>query len=284
MNKRAFILVNTAVMLFGFAGLFSRWIDMPALGITFGRVFFSSLSLGLYMLATGRSFRVESRKDLAILLVSGVLLAAHWWSILKAIQISTVAVGTITFSTFPFFVTFLEPLFFRQKLKAKNLIVALVIVAGVFITIPEFSLENSIFRGVAAGMVSPLAYSLITVLNKDLAPRYSGTLMSFYQQLAASAVLLPAVLMAGIRFGLKDIALLVVFGSLTTALAHTLFINSLKDIPARLAGFCASMETVYGIVFAMIFLGEIPSVREALGAAVIFAAVLYAQLTEEKQA
>ena len=45
MNKRSLIYLNIAVLLFGLAGLFAKWIDLPSLGITFGRVFFSSLSL-----------------------------------------------------------------------------------------------------------------------------------------------------------------------------------------------------------------------------------------------
>ena len=94
------------------------------------------------------------------------------------------------------------------------------------------------------------------------------------------ALLLPFVAAMGIRPQMGDVALLLVFGIVTTAFAHTLFISSLKDIPARLAGVCSSMETVYGILFALILLGEVPSLREILGGAVILCAVVYAQLRE----
>ena len=60
MNKRSLIYLNIAVLLFGLAGLFAKWIDLPSLGITFGRVFFSSLSLGIFMLVTRQSFRIET--------------------------------------------------------------------------------------------------------------------------------------------------------------------------------------------------------------------------------
>ena len=79
---------------------------------------------------------------------------------------------------------------------------------------------------------------------------------------------------------MKDTGLLIVFGTLTTAFAHTLFISCLKYIPARLAGVCSSMETVYAIVFALILLGEVPTVREIIGAVIILGAVIYAQLKE----
>jgi drug/metabolite transporter (DMT)-like permease len=80
----------------------------------------------------------------------------------------------------------------------------------------------------------------------------------------------------------KDIGLLIIFGVVTTALAHTLFINCLKYIPAQLAAICSSMETVYGIIFAMIFLKESPWPGEIAGAVIILGTVLYAQLTDMK--
>ena len=280
MNRRAFILVNISVLLFGFAGLFGKWIDLPALGITFGRVFFSSVALGLFMLVTKQSFKVKSKRDLKLLLLSGVFLAIHWWSIFVSIQLSTVAIGTITFSTFPMFVTFAEPLVNYEKPKLRNVIIALIIFIGVLITIPEFSFENNMFKGVLVGMISPVAYTVITMLNKGFSDNYSGTLISFYEQGTAAIVLLPFVLAMGIHPTMHDIGLLLIFGTLTTAFAHTLFISSLKYIPARLAGVCSSMETVYGILFAMILLGEVPSMREVIGGAIILLTVIYAQMKE----
>lgn len=280
MNKRAFILVNISVLLFGFAGLFGKWIDLPALGITFGRVFFSSIALGLFMLVTKQPFRVGSKKDLKLLLLSGVFLALHWWSIFVSIQLSTVAIGTITFSTFPMFVTFAEPLVNHERPKLRNVIIALIIFIGVLITIPEFSFENNMFKGVLIGMISPIAYTVITMLNKGFSDNYSGTLISFYEQGTAALVLLPFVLALGIHPTMHDIGLLLIFGTITTAFAHTLFISSLKYIPARLAGVCSSMETVYGILFAMLLLGEVPSVREVTGGAIILITVIYAQVKE----
>ena len=82
---------------------------------------------------------------------------------------------------------------------------------------------------------------------------------------------------AKIQPSAADLALLLFLGVVTTALAHTLFINSLKYLPAQLAGICSSMETVYGILFALILLGEIPAIRQITGAAVIAAAVIFAQ-------
>ena len=278
MRRKALFSVNLAVLLFGLAGLFAKGIRMPAIGITFGRVFFSALSLLVFLAGRRQSIRLRGKRDLFLLLCAGGVLALHWWTFLASIQLSSVAIGTITFSSFPLFVAFLEPLVFHQKLRAVNVGVAMVILLGVIITIPELSFQNRQFLGVLVGMLSSLSYALLTLLNKTFAAPYPGPLISFYEQASATILLLPFVLRAGIHPTGADVALLALLGVVMTALAHTLFISSLRELPAWLAGACSSMETVYGILFAFLVFQEVPSLRECAGAAVIIAAVLYAQI------
>ena len=278
LKKRAVISVNLAVLLFGLAGLFAKWIHQPALVITFGRVFFSSIALGITMLIRNQRFRIADRKDFFLLICAGAILALHWWTFLKAIQLSTVAIGTITFSSFPMFVTFLEPLFFHQKVRLRSVLAAAVILLGVVVTVPELSVKNEMFLGIAVGLVSAMSYAFLTVMNKVFVTRYNGMLTAFYEQAAAAVLLLPFMLKSGICFSYTDLFLLLFLGVVTTALAHTLFISSLKELPAQLAGICSSMETVYGILFALLLLGEIPSIREIVGAVIIVGVVVAAQL------
>ncbi len=280
MKKRAVLSVNLAVLLFGLAGLFAKWIRLPAIFITFGRVLFSSAALGIYMLIRRQSFRI-ARKDAALLIPAGGILALHWWAFLKAVQLSTVAVGTATFAAFPLFVTLLEPLVFRRKPDRRSIVTAAVILIGVLITVPEFSVENRTFLGILTGLLSALSYAVLVILNKRAAGRMSGAVITFYEQAAAAAILLPFALSVKAQPSGQDLALLMFLGVVTTALAHTLFVSSLKTLPAQLAGICSSMETVYGILFAFLLLGEVPAWREIAGAAVIVGAVVIAQLRRD---
>ena len=277
MRRRALLSVNLAVVLFGLAGLFAKWVALPALGIAFGRVLFSSLVLGAWLLLRGESLRLSRPRDLPRLCAAGVVLALHWWAFLAAIQLSTVAVGTITFSAFPLFVTFLEPLVLHTRLRARDVGIALLILIGVAVTAPSLSFESGMLRGLLVGMISSFAYAVLTVLNKSFAGRCPAALTAFYEQATAALVLLPLVLRANLRPAPRDLALLLFLGVVTTALAHTLFISGLRTLPARLAGVLSSLETVYGILFALLLLGEVPAARECLGAAIILGAVLLAQ-------
>ena len=91
-KKQALISVNLAVFLFATAAPIAKGIHIPSIGITFGRVFFSSITLLLFCAITRQNIRVKKKSHLALLLASGLVLALHWWSFLESAQISTVAI------------------------------------------------------------------------------------------------------------------------------------------------------------------------------------------------
>ena len=74
----------------------------------------------------------------------------------------------------------------------------------------------------------------------------------------------------------RDIALLIVLGVVCTALAHTLFIRSMRMLSAHTASVVAALEPVYGMALAFALLGETPNWRTLVGAVLIVAAALRA--------
>ena len=74
----------------------------------------------------------------------------------------------------------------------------------------------------------------------------------------------------------NDVLLLLALGILCTALAHTLFIGSLRRVSAHTASVVAALEPVYGIALAALLLGEVPSPRTLVGALLILGAALLA--------
>lgn len=126
-----------------------------------------------------------------------MVLAVHWTTFFQSIQSSSVAVGTITFSSFPLFLTFLEPLVFHEPLRPRSVVTALVLPAGVGITIPDLTLANQTTVGILWGLVSALAYAVLSLANRYLSGRYEARTICLYEQGTAAVVLLPALLFLG---------------------------------------------------------------------------------------
>lgn len=270
--------IHVAVGFFGLAGLFGKLVDQPATIIVLGRVFFAALFLAAVIAGQGRSLRLQSGRDYRLLLLQGAILAVHWITFFKAIQIATVAVGLLTFATFPVFVTFLEPLFFGEQLRRGDVLLALAAFGGVALVVPAFELDNRIAVGAAYGTLSGLTFAGLSLLNRRYARTYSSLVVAFYQDAAACALLLPVFFLKRPALPPHDWLLLALLGIVFTGLAHTLFIKGLARVKAHAASVIACLEPVYGIAAAAVLLGEVPSLRALAGGAVILGAALTVSL------
>ena len=278
---KSLISLHIAVMLFGLSAVLGQFVTAPAVIVAGGRVICSSLLLFLLSIAGRASLKLKSRKDYGIAVFAGIILAVHWTTFFQAIQSSSVAIGTITFSTFPLFLTFLEPLLFREKLKVTSVLSAAVLLLGVFITIPEFSLENQITIGILWGMVSSLSYAVLSLANRYLSRSYAARTVCLYEQGTAAVVLLPAMFLVKTSWTTQNILGIAAIGFICTAFAHSLYVAAQRKVKAQTAGIISGMETVYGIVYALLFLGEVPGIRELIGGAVILGVALVISLRKE---
>jgi drug/metabolite transporter (DMT)-like permease len=268
----AFASLHFAVLLFGFAGLFGKWLALPPAMIVLGRTVFASLALWA-ALRLSRELRGRFEWRLA---ANGAVLALHWLAFFQAIQIASVAIGLLGFATFPLFVLLLESRQKHRKLRAIEWTTALLVTLGLLLIIPEFRIENRMVQGLLWGVVSGLTFALLAVGNRVLVSRRSAGEVAFWQNACAAACLLPLVVVAPVLPSPRDLVLLVVLGVFCTALAHTLFIRSMRALSAHIASVVAALEPVYGIALAWVLLGEVPSTRTLAGAALIVGAAVFA--------
>ncbi len=276
-NKNILFL-HIAVMLFGLSGVVAQFVEVPAVMVALGRVVCSSLLLFLIAAVKKDTLKLNSGKDYRLIVLTGIVMAVHWTTFFQSIQVSSVAIGTITFSTFPLFLTFIEPFVFREKLKKQSVFTAVILFAGVLITIPEFSMENNTTVGIIWGMLCSFTYAVMTLANRYFSARYKGRIICLYEQGTAAVVLLPALFIVKTSWRAQDIAGVAFVGFICTAFAYSLYVSAQKNVRAQTAGIISGMETVYGIIYALLFLGEIPSGRELVGGAVILGVAMYSSL------
>ena len=74
---------------------------------------------------------------------------------------------------------------------------------------------------------------------------------------------------------MDNVWMLLLLGTLTTALGHGLMVTSLKYFNVGQAGILASLQPLYAIILGIVVLGEIPTGNIILGGLIIFSLVLY---------
>jgi drug/metabolite transporter (DMT)-like permease len=271
--------LHAAVALFGAAALFGRWVDLPATSIVLGRTAFAALALAIAAAASGR--RAMSGRPTAALAVNGALLAVHWVAFFAAVQRTSVAIALVGYASFPLFVVLFERGEGGQSEqggRVGRVSVAALVVAGLLLTVPSFAPGDRGAQGLLLGVLSGLAFAILVLRNRSLVARIEPTTIALWQNAAAALFLAPVVLVTpGSRVPAPaDWMLLIVLGVACTALAHTLFIASMRRVSAHTASVVAALEPVYGIALAVVLLGEIPSLRTLAGAALIVVAAIVA--------
>ncbi|MBW2611656.1 MAG: EamA family transporter [Deltaproteobacteria bacterium] len=263
-------------MLFGVAGLFGKLIHLSPSMIVFGRTLFAGIALAIVLPMLKTEFRIKRKSDLLGFFCMGAILAVHWMAFFHSIQISTVAIGLLTYSSFPIFVTFLEPFFWGEKVRAFDILISVVVFLGLVLVIPEFDLSNNLTLGVFWGVFSGFTFAVLSILNRRYVADYSALTIALYQNAVACLILLPFVRHSVLSLTSSEWSHLVLLGVMFTALSYTLFIRGMLVVKAQLASVIACLEPVYGILIALAVLHEIPSSREIFGGVVIIGAIVYA--------
>jgi drug/metabolite transporter (DMT)-like permease len=274
-HLRALAALHLAVLLFGFAGLFGKWLPLPPATIVFGRAAVAAIALALLFPLAGERGEAPGRFEWA-LAASGAVLALHWVAFFQAIQTASVAVGLLGFASFPLFVLLLEAVLRQRRLRFLEWVTAALVTGGLLLVAPEFRWQNRILQGLLWGIVSGFTFALLAVANRALAARHSASSIAFWQNACAAACLLPLVAVTAEVPDVRAVLLMVVLGVVCTALAHTLFIRSLRALSAHTASVVAALEPVYGIALALLLLGEMPPGRTLAGAVLIIGAAIYA--------
>jgi drug/metabolite transporter (DMT)-like permease len=273
-HAAALVALHIAVALFGFAGLFGKWLALSPVAIVLGRTAIAAAALGIVRL------RTRARAPFDVRLVgNGVVLAVHWLSFFAAIQVSTVAVGLLGFASFPLFTLLAERVFLARRLRRREAATAVLVTAGLVMLVPELSFHNPTVQGLAWGMVSGFTFALLAVMNRRWVGSRTPTDIVFWQNLLAAVALAPFAWAAPWAIGTiggREVMLLIVLGLFCTALAHTLFISGLSVATAHTASVIAALEPVYGIVLALLFLDEVPALRTIAGGVLIVMAAVIA--------
>jgi len=282
-NNKSLLYIHVSVFLFGFSALFVRLVNQPSIVITFGRVLFSSVFLFVLIKCYKTDIKLDSKKEYLLIIISGIILAVHWYCFIQSIQLSTIAIGTITFSTFPVFISFLEPVFFREKIRARTVICSILMLGGILIIAANNTGEGSTNRtlGIIVGLVSSLTYAALSLLNRSFSRKYKSEVIVFYEQAIAAIAILPLMFIVKPVIAVNDILLLAVLGVVFTALAHGLFVKGLRYVKASTAGVISGLEAVYAIILASVLLREIPALNEIAGGLVVIVLAGYMTVVRE---
>lgn len=281
-SRIAFLQVHIAVILFGFTAILGDFIQLPAVMIVWWRVFITSVSL-LFFTRFGRSLIALPKKQLMTYAFIGMLIGLHWICFYGSVKLANASVCLICMSTTSLFTSLLEPLLLRTRLNKTELMLAVIIVPSMFLIVSN--LDSAYFAGVVVGLASAFLAAVFSILNKKNITQTDPFTISLIE-LSSAWGMISILLVFLWLFGaapdtfmppsLNDWGALLILALACTTLAHVLTLKALKHISAYAANLIINLEPVYGILLAIVLLGEHKELHSSfyIGACCILAAVV----------
>lgn len=273
--------LHFAVLLFGGTALFSHLLPWSAVDITLFRTAIAAVALALIIKFQGDAIALKSRRDYMIALVLGISVGLHWVTYFYSMQLAGVAVGMLSFFCYPVVTVFLEPLFSKSRPHRRDIACGLLVFVGVYLLVPELTLQNETTLGVIIGVISGILFAIRNVLHKRYFSHYKGTQAMFYQTGVVALMLLPFMEfnpldMSGLLNdgGLGEFGLLLLLSLIFTAAPHSFLANCFKHLSAKTAGLISCMQPVYGVVLATFILGQWPDMMVYIGGFLIVIAAV----------
>ncbi|MBT8308813.1 MAG: EamA family transporter [Flavobacteriaceae bacterium] len=282
-HLRHLIELNLATLFISTSGALGKYIEMPTPVIIWWRCFLAAIFLYVFCKYRKTSLKIQTKKDVAPFVISSLFLGAHWITYFYSLKLSNVAIGMLSLFTFPIITAILEPFFVKVRFDRMHIVLGLIVLLGIYILAPEFSIESDHVKGILLGILSAICYSIRTLILKRHVATYNGTILMFYQVLILTVVLLPTLYFMG-SSGIKtQYPYVLLLALLTTAIGHTLFIGSLRYFKVSTASIIGSIQPIYGIIIAFFFLGEIPTWNTFFGGMLIISTVIIESVRSERK-
>lgn len=286
--------VAAAVMAVSTAAIFIRFAqqDAPSLVIAASRLTLASLALAPIALTRYRDdLRRLTRRDLALALLAGIFLAAHFGTWISSLEYTSVASSLVFVSTSPLWVSLFSPIFLREPLKRNAVIGMLLALAGGIligtgdlcrweagvVCQPLTELTGGrAFLGNALALLGALTVAGYFMIGRNLRARLPLVPYIFLVYSMAAIALLTVALANGLSFfGFLPstylwIALLAIIPQL---LGHSTYNWALRYLPAAFVSIATLSEPVGSSVLAFFILGERPTFVLLIGGMFILAGV-----------
>jgi len=292
---RGYLEVGCASLANGSIGVMVVYADMPATMLLCLRMAFAAAVLGVVVAATG-SWRDLRRPGAPLRVVAiSASLAANLILYFIAIRSTGVAVAIFLSYLAPLYVAVVAPRVLREATDRVVYVALLTGLAGMaLILVPGLLLEGAKLS--AAGLLcawgAGVMYAAYLLLAKSLrVRRVRSTAVVFVQSAFTAAVMLGpgllAVTAAQYSYTLPDVLVAALLGLVTTAFSFSLFMDGLRYVRVQHASIIAYLEPVSAPLYALVFLGQVPSAWTVAGGALIVAAgivvVLYGRYAPEPE-
>lgn len=219
------------------------------------------------------------------MLLASSINAIRMYLYLIAFIYTSIGNAVVLFYTYPIFVTAIEILFLKKKIKNAQLFFLVLAFIGIIITYAgkPFDFESRDFIGMLAAIGASIGYAVTVIIFKTQTHNYSQNKMIFYQNIVGAVLFLPFLsVLPTAEIG--HLATGVFYGLLIGIVVFKLFFYGLKHLTASTATTLMYLEVVTAILLGHFVLDEKLTWNILVGGGFILTSSIYISRLNRKAA
>jgi drug/metabolite transporter (DMT)-like permease len=198
-------------------------------------------------------------------IILGCISLVNTFTFYYAFQHTTIANAVLTHYTAPIIVAILAPFMLKERITGRIIAVIMFASAGLWIMSDGLSVDKSHMMGIAAGLVSGVAYALIVILLRMHAQKFRPLVFVLLVNIVIILLLAPFIR----EFPVHGLWSYLFMGIIHSTIAPIIYFRGLQQVTANRAAVLGYLEPVCAIVIAMLFLNEIPGTHSVIGGILI---------------
>lgn len=286
-NLKSYLHLHIIVFIWGFTAVLGKLISLQALDLVWFRMIFAVGFMAIYIVYSKQSLKIPLKVFFGFM-ISGIIIAAHWFTFYEAIKVSNISITLACLSTGAFFASLLEPIFYKRKIIGYELVFGLLVIAGLLLI---FNVESHFKTGIFLGITSAFLSALFSVINGKFAKEYNPNCISFYE-LSGGVFFLSIEMFFTNKFttsfftiSTKDIFWLLLLSSVCTAYAFSASVKVMKFLSPYTVMLTINLEPIYGIILALLIFKESENMNPLfyIGALIILSTVILNGILKNKK-
>ena len=286
-GKPAYLSDFIALLLFGSNGTVASAIALSSYEIVLLRCLIGCVFLwGVFLLTRQRLTLGRHKVHALFLAASGAAMGLGWVFLYEAYRQIGVSMASLAYYCGPVIIMAVSPLFFHEPLTRSKITGFLVVLAGVCLVNGQAAQEGKMGWGLFCGFLSALMFAVLVIFSKK-ATAITG-LENPMLQLTASLITVAVFVVCKEGFALEiareDWPPILFLGLVNTGIGCFLYFTSISRLPAQTVAICGYLEPLSAVVFSALFLHEVLSPAQVLGAFLILGGAAAGELFSHKPA
>ena len=277
------LLVFLGAICLSFGGLIVKSFEGANLWqILFWRQFFFSLIVALYLLFTYKknffkSFYISGLPGF----IGGLILALGFVAYVFSMYTTTVANTNFIITTETIFLALFGYFFLKEKINLITFISIILGMSGVLIILgSSLSIQSSEqFLGNIVAFIMPISFAVLVIVIR----KYPNVDMVPAQFTAGVAAAIIGFFIAGqLSISIHDLFLALLAGFFQIGFGFILITVGSQTTPAAIVGVMMLTESVFGPLWAWLFINEVPPTAVVIGGSIIIFSILFQSFFTKK--